>query len=111
MVGSKKTGGHCKMSSHHTNDLQSTISATDGKMSRSYKHNPVITDHDRGTRYYKRQASKMVRRNQCNNGGKYKHLYESWDICDYRFRLWHRRWGWIIGEEMTEQEIRDYYKK
>lgn len=44
-------------------------------------------DNTPGARKYaKRQASKRVRRYRhfLPNGGAYKHVYNSWDICDFR---------------------------
>ncbi|MBS5910305.1 MAG: hypothetical protein E7L01_00990 [Paenibacillus macerans] len=57
-------------------------------MSRSVKKSPVWTDHTTpGTRWSKRQAGKAVRRftGDMQNGGWYRKLYCSWDICDYKF--------------------------
>lgn len=53
-------------------------------MSRSYKKTPVCKDQ--GTRWMKRQASKTVRRyaEDISNGGSYKNLFCSYNICDYR---------------------------
>lgn len=59
-------------------------------MSRSYKKNPGWTDHGKRTRFYKRQASKRVRRKKHfyfeNLGTKKIHIrmYGSWDLCDVR---------------------------
>jgi hypothetical protein len=53
-------------------------------MSRSYKKVPGYCDHSPGD---KRQANVTVRRYKGDpqDGGWYKKLYESWNICDYRF--------------------------
>ena len=55
-------------------------------MSRSYKKTPVIKDSD-NTKWVKRQATKSVRRYKgiLAKGSSYKKLFESWNICDYRF--------------------------
>lgn len=56
-------------------------------MSRSYKKNPVCTDN-RSSGANKRIANRITRRKtkgQLYQGGDYKKLYESWDICDYKW--------------------------
>ena len=77
-------------------------------MSRSYKK-AIIKDHGKSTYIDKRMASKAVRRcKNVGNGGAYKKVFCSYDICDYVFdmrfgngKFLHRgaRWtdaGWII---------------
>jgi hypothetical protein len=58
-------------------------------MSRSHKKFNITTDHRaRSTRWFKRQASKKVRRSMKSvnlYGGLYKRLYDEYNICDYRF--------------------------
>ena len=44
----------------------------------------MVTDTKR-KRWWKRQASKAVRRADVQDGGTYKRVYDSYDICDYRF--------------------------
>ena len=54
-------------------------------MSRSYKK-AIFTDHNEGTKVSKRLASKAVRRcKEIDNGGAYKKVYCSWNICDWAF--------------------------
>lgn len=71
-------------------------------MGKSYKRNPYVTDN-KHSHESKKHASKIVRRKLNSNhdlslpGNSYKKVYESWNICDYAFR-------------MTEQDaIDDYY--
>ena len=72
-------------------------------MSRSYKKTPWCGDH-KGTQK-KRQAWKKVRQWQKDNpdillqGGAYKKIYETWDICDYGWvttweEYWRSCWEW-----------------
>lgn len=58
-------------------------------MSRSYKHIACYTDHNKGTWQRKRWASKAMRRKifELVDGNMYKKLYETWSICDYRFKI------------------------
>lgn len=61
-------------------------------MSRSYKKNPYVTDHKRrSTKQSKRLANRRVRRCLCdeNTLGRIQHkkYTESWDICDYKWRM------------------------
>lgn len=53
-------------------------------MSRSYKKSPVIADRNP---WAKRQANKAVRKYKgfIPNGGAFKKIYCSYDICDYKF--------------------------
>lgn len=56
-------------------------------MSRSFKHTPICTIRARDSKYWKRKANHKVRKTKglgvkSNN---YKKVYETWDICDYRF--------------------------
>jgi hypothetical protein len=53
-------------------------------MSRSYKKHPVCTDHH--DKWRKKLANKLVRRqSELYQNNSYKKLYDSWDICDYKF--------------------------
>lgn len=57
-------------------------------MSRSRKKHPVVSDYSRNTtRYYKRIASKTVRKHKgfIPDGCHYKKLYCSWNIFDYKW--------------------------
>ena len=61
-------------------------------MSRSYKKNPYVTDHSQGTKYMKRIANRTVRRRIKDDEDMparlpHKKMTESWDICDYRWRM------------------------
>ena len=61
-------------------------------MSRSYKKNPYVTDHKRrSTKQSKRLANRRVRRRINNEDtlGRIQHkkYTESWDICDYKWRM------------------------
>lgn len=61
-------------------------------MSRSYKHTPVCTDGcctSGVKKYWKRKANRKVRRTKGlgRKSKNYKKIYESWDICDYRFYM------------------------
>lgn len=57
-------------------------------MSRSRKKHPVVKDYSRGgTRKSKQLASRVVRRypHTIADGSSYRKLYESWNICDWKF--------------------------
>ena len=58
-------------------------------MSRSWKHTPIIKDA-KEKRWWKRQASKAVRRTDVQDHGTYKKVYDSWKINDYKFEAWPR---------------------
>lgn len=56
-------------------------------MSRSYKKNHIVKDHNSGEKNY---ANRRVRHvpielTDTLQGGGYTRHYESWDICDYAF--------------------------
>lgn len=73
-------------------------------MSRSYKKNPWVTDHKcNSTKVNKRIANRIFRRKLKNCDvlptlTHHKKITESWDICDYRWR-------------MTKQEAIDWYNE
>ena len=75
-------------------------------MSRSYKKTPWCGDH-KGTEK-KRMAWKSVRSwlkanpDVLLNGGKYRKVYEPWDICDY---------GSIMPWEEYWQDCIDYWEE
>lgn len=82
-------------------------------MSRSYKKNPVCADRNPEL---KRIYARKVRRKDLEkvpNGMAYKKLYESYNICDYKFRsTWldhlhwfRRRMIYLYEREPTEEEI------
>lgn len=62
-------------------------------MSRSYKKNPYVTEHKRGTtKQLKREANQSFRRQiSCDEDmparPAHKKYTESWDICDYKWRM------------------------
>lgn len=59
-------------------------------MSRSYKKYPFVKDKS-GSKHGKKFANKKVRHaKNLPNGKAYKKVYESWDICDYKY-LWTRK--------------------
>lgn len=72
-------------------------------MSRSYKKNPYVTDHNlHTTKEKKRIANRRVRRRLKNDEDiparlQHKKMTESWDICDYKWR-------------MTREEAIQWYK-
>lgn len=56
-------------------------------MSRSYKKTPVCKDGNASKKSGKKMVNRKVR-NTVDLAGKsnhYKKVYESWDVCDYRF--------------------------
>lgn len=60
-------------------------------MSRSYKHTPGWTLAPRCSKQVKRWANRVVRRRWgLSNGGSYKKLFESWNICDYKDLYYNR---------------------
>lgn len=73
-------------------------------MSRSYKKNPYVTDNSNGRRKIsKRYANHQVRQrismdDEMPARPQHKKMTESWDICDYRWR-------------MTRQEAIQWYKE
>ena len=72
-------------------------------MSRSYKKNPVATDRSQGTKAMKRIANRIVRRRIKDDEDiparlQHKKMTETWNICDYRWR-------------MTRQEAIQWYKE
>lgn len=85
-------------------------------MSRSFKHVPIIKD---GTckKYGKRYANKKVRKSDIDNGGAYKKVYESYNICDYSFCLYgiHKEDGIPVyrysNTKMDLRDIMSYWRK
>jgi len=81
-------------------------------MSRSYRE-PVFVDGygTRRKRYAKNLANRYIRRTKdIPNGNAYRKYYDSWDICDYRFR-WdpypHIR-CWKFGEAVVVEPIPEW---
>ena len=61
-------------------------------MSRSYKKNPYVTDHSSSTKMKKRLANRTVRQRLKNDEDmparpQHKKMTETWNICDYRWRM------------------------
>ncbi len=61
-------------------------------MSRSFKKNPFVTDCGPGRADAKRRASHIFRRKialeeDLPSRPQYKKYVESWDVCDYRWRM------------------------
>jgi hypothetical protein len=55
-------------------------------MSRSYKKIPMTTDHGKYTYIDKRMANKKVRHTKdIPDGGAFKKVFCSYDICDWKF--------------------------
>lgn len=83
------------------------------QMSRSYKKNPVCTDHKTpASKFSKRAANKRVRRNSFNlkkEGKSYKKSCETWNICDYRSRYSWKEWASEYGKDTYKIWYR-YYK-
>lgn len=77
-------------------------------MSRSYKHTPVFKDSKAGNKA-KKFANRKIRRKakirpgdiQLGKSNYYRKLYQSWDICDYRF------WGEHIWREESWRNLRE----
>jgi hypothetical protein len=98
-------------------------------MSRSYrKHGGIVKQQN--TKGMKRCANQYVRRhaNELPRKGRaYKKLFESWDICDYKW-IWTKqdainewyeanspssryRYRWNIASRMTLEEYLKYWEK
>lgn len=62
-------------------------------MSRSYKKQPYIKDHNRGQ---KKLANRKVRNTpDISNGSYYKRVYQQWNICDYK-------WRWTLADAIQK---------
>ena len=86
-------------------------------MSRSYKKNPYVTDGYGGDRKAnKRIANRKVRRrvNTMDDDMparlQHKKMTESWDICDYKWRMTREEAIHWFNERMTD-EATEYFKK
>lgn len=80
-------------------------------MSRSYRKTPVITDQSENhtyARWAKRQASKKVRKYKTllGNGSGYRKVYDPWNICDRKSKLWKAR-----RSKYFNYDVREYYEK
>ena len=59
-------------------------------MSRSYKHNPYVTDNGSRHKFMKKYANKIIRNklknsDECMQGSSYRKHSESYKICDYSY--------------------------
>ncbi len=75
-------------------------------MSRSYKNTPVFKPYSRlNSKWYKRQAGKKVRRADYGLGKskRYRKIFETWDICDYRF--------YEVMPDSSETDACEHWKK
>ena len=85
-------------------------------MSRSYKKNPYVTDKSQGTKSMKRLANRRVRQRLKNSDKdmparlQHKKMTESWDICDYRWRMTREDAIHWYENEM-QYEASTYFKK
>ncbi len=62
----------------------------------------------------KKLANKKVRHNEVGNGTNYKRIFESYDICDWKFSLYRSYWPlnfslYNFGE--YNENTREYYQK
>ena len=80
-------------------------------MSRSYKKYPWVTDHKAGTtKNTKKLANKTVRhRKNLPSGKAYRKVFESWDICDYKYM-----WTWEEEDNLYLKRryptLKSYYR-
>ena len=84
-------------------------------MSRSYKKNPYVTDRSQGTKYMKCIANRTVRRRIKDDEDiparlPHKKMTESWDICDYKWRMTREDAIYWYKNEM-EHKASTYFKK
>lgn len=77
-------------------------------MSRSYKKYPYCTDNGSHRVFAKRQANKKVRKykKKIQNGGSFKHLYCSWEICDWKIRY---SWETARAEYENKNFLKYFY--
>jgi hypothetical protein len=75
-------------------------------MSRSYR-SPYATDGygTKRRRSAKRDANRTVRHNDTADGMSYKKVYNSWDICDYKFYLNNYKQDYHRGQLGPKQEL------
>lgn len=83
-------------------------------MSRSYKHTPVCTDSwglSGVKKYWKRIANRKVRRTKeiGRKSKNYKKVYESWNLCDYRFYM--EKESYVETDEDLRRWKKYYYRK
>lgn len=83
-------------------------------MSRSYKKTPVIKDSglkSSANKSAKQIANRTVRRKKyIPNGGGYKKIYCSWNICDYRFMQTEAKFKqrWDNGDTYLHETFKTY---
>jgi hypothetical protein len=82
-------------------------------MSRSYQKTAGWTDKWRTKNFIKRYANKKVRKTKdIPNGKAFKKLYESYDICDYKFLFYSKKEVLENCKRIyTEKRIYRYYMK
>ena len=82
-------------------------------MSRSYKKTAGWTDHKTPrTKEEKIFANGAVRKaKDIPNGGAYKKIYNSWDICDYKFLYFSKNEVLKAIEKYKNYELYKYYMK
>ena len=56
-------------------------------MSRSYRKTLIIKENGRHKQFWKRQANKRVRHSDVGSGGEFKKHYDTWNICDWKYRI------------------------
>jgi len=82
-------------------------------MSRSFKKNAGWTDHRSPfSKFAKKFANRKVRRTKnIPNGGAYKKIYESWEICEYKFLYFSKSEIVREIEKYGYYELYEYYMK
>lgn len=88
-------------------------------MSRSFKKSPVCKQtyrESKTVRWYKRQASKVVRKNnKITNGKAYKKYYLRYNICEFRFYCtlddWLNSYNRFVKNKKIELWERWYLRK
>ena len=88
-------------------------------MSRSYKKNPYVTDKSAGTKSMKRIANRTVRRRVKDDEDmparlQHKKMTESWNICDYKWRMTREEAIQWYNEQLEWQKNKGsltYFKK
>lgn len=84
-------------------------------MSRSYKKHPWATDSHKNKKFLKKIANRRVRRfnHKLANGSAYRKLYQSYEICDYKFFCSFIQAMKEISKEIKEDEAKnekEYWK-
>lgn len=89
-------------------------------MSKSYKHNLFVVDYNKGSK----KISNRITRRKINSGkyddllfftksNKYRHIYNSYDIHDYKFYFYSNNKNFIIKNKQNNKSFywREYYFK